>query len=70
MEVHRELGSGFLEAVYQEAIEREFSDKEIPFQSQPTVQTNGPNLQPSAGIRVNPIEGLSPDFIMGDQCPI
>jgi GxxExxY protein len=38
MEVHRELGSGFLEAVYQEALEREFSDKEIPFQSQPAVQ--------------------------------
>ena len=38
MEVHRELGSGFLEAVYQEALEREFSDGDIPFQSQPAVQ--------------------------------
>ncbi len=38
MEVHRELGSGFLEAVYQEALEREFSDRDIPFQSQPAVQ--------------------------------
>jgi GxxExxY protein len=38
MEVHRELGSGFLEAVYQEALERELSEREIPFQSQPAVQ--------------------------------
>jgi GxxExxY protein len=38
MEVHKELGSGFLEAVYQEALEREFRDREIPFKSQPPVQ--------------------------------
>jgi len=34
MEVHRELGSGFLEAVYQEAIEYELSEKDIPYQPQ------------------------------------
>jgi GxxExxY protein len=38
MEVHTELGSGFLEAVYQEALEREFREQAIPFKSQPTVQ--------------------------------
>ena len=38
MEVHKELGSGFLEAIYQEALEREFRDREIPFKSQPPVQ--------------------------------
>jgi len=38
LEVHKELGCGFLEAVYQEALEREFKSQEIPFQSQPMVQ--------------------------------
>ena len=38
MEVHKELGSGFLEAVYQEALERELNSRHIPFQAQPSVQ--------------------------------
>ena len=34
MEVHRELGSGFLEAVYQEALSIEFGLKKIPFKKE------------------------------------
>jgi len=38
MEVHRELECGFLEAVYQEALGREFADQGISFKSQPVIQ--------------------------------
>ena len=34
MKVHRELGSRFMEAVYQEALIKEFTNSEIPFESQ------------------------------------
>ena len=53
-EVYREMGSGFLESVYQECLETEFSKQVIPFVAQrrlilrykgdPLVQTFQPDL--------------------------
>ena len=38
MEVHKELGHGFLEAVYQEALAREFNIQEMPFEQQQVIE--------------------------------
>lgn len=38
IEVHRILGPGFLEAVYQEAMEIELSAREIPFDAQKQIR--------------------------------
>ena len=38
IEVHRELGPGFLEAVYQEAMEAELRERKIPFEAQKPVE--------------------------------
>jgi GxxExxY protein len=38
MEVHKELGCDFLEAVYQEPLQREFNLQGILFRSQPAIE--------------------------------
>ena len=37
-EVYKEMGCGFLEAVYQECLERELKVRNIPFVAQPTLK--------------------------------
>lgn len=38
IEVHRRLGCGFLEAVYQDCLEIELEHQDIPFRSQPEIE--------------------------------
>jgi len=38
MNVHKELGCGFLEAVYQEALALEFQDQNIPFIKEASIE--------------------------------
>ena len=38
MEVHKTLGHGFLEAVYQEALALEFTEKNLPFQKEKEIE--------------------------------
>ncbi len=58
-EVYRELGCGFLEAVYQECLEKELKAMGIPFLSQPELTLNykGQRLQ----------QTYKPDLICYDQ---
>ncbi len=57
--MHRELGSGFLEAVYQEALEREFELQNVPFISQPVIEIK---------YKGKPLEKkYQPDYICYDE---
>ena len=59
IEVHRTLGPGFLEAVYQHSLEIEFSSQNIKFHSQPEIKIL---------YKGHPIsKGYTPDFICFDN---
>ena len=58
-EVYNELGSGFLEAVYQEALRREFQSQGIPFQEKPEIELH------YKGTRLD--QTYQPDFLCYDQ---
>lgn len=45
MEVHKELGAGFLEAVYQEALALEFMKADIPFEKEKVLDIQYKNIQ-------------------------
>ena len=59
MEVHRQLGCGFLEAVYQEALTLELRDREIPFRRELKFPVS------YKGYRLN--SQYRPDFICFDS---
>ena len=40
MEVHRELGCGFVEPIYQEALEKEFILRKIPYEREKELTVN------------------------------
>ena len=44
-EVYKEMGCGFLEAVYQECLEYELADRKIPFISKPPLRLQFKNRQ-------------------------
>jgi len=57
--VHKELGCGFLEAVYQEALQREFATQKIPYKAQPVIEIQ---------YKGEPLEKkYQPDFICYDE---
>lgn len=57
IEVHRELGSGFVEAVYQRALARELSFRGIPFREQAHLQVMYKN---------NVVGEYRADFVVND----
>ena len=53
MEVHRELGHGFLEAVYQDALAREFVARRIPYQAEVEIPVRYKGQQLRCGYRAD-----------------
>ena len=59
MEVHRLLGCGFLEAVYQEALQHELRERDVPFRREVHVPVFYKGSRLAADYRV--------DFICSDS---
>ena len=58
-EVYKEKGTGFLEAVYEECLELELTDRKIPFQAQ---------VQLALTYKGRPLKSkYTPDFIVYDK---
>ena len=53
MEVHRELGAGFLEPVYQEALAQEFHQQGIPFEREVALHILYKGTKLNTGYRAN-----------------
>jgi GxxExxY protein len=53
MEVHRELGDGFLEAVYQAALAIEFARRRIPFRAEVELPVEYKGMRLSCGYRAD-----------------
>ncbi|MFA6403637.1 MAG: GxxExxY protein [Salinivirgaceae bacterium] len=53
MEVHNELGYGFLEAVYQEALEIEFEERGIPYHKEKEIEVYYKNLRLKKGYKAD-----------------
>ena len=58
MEVHKELGPGFLEAVYENSLREELSRRGIPFQPQPTVNVTFDTPRPKGARILNSATNL------------
>lgn len=58
-EVYKEMGSGFLESVYQECLEKELKIRDIPFVSQKALKLS------YKGVALN--QKYRPDFIFYDS---
>ncbi len=59
LDVYKEMGCGYLEAVYQECLEKEFSIRSIPFKAQ---------TEPQLAYRSEPLKQVyKPDFICHDK---
>ena len=61
IEVHRHLGPGLLESVYQRCMERELAGRSLAFKSQQPLKVDYKDLRIDCGFRIDPSYRRSPD---------